>query len=105
MPDFLMRCEPLVGTVPPRTIAEGLVTQVVKNPQILQAFPQLQMNVQMYQNFIRNNAEAIKDRPANARRLFDEYKGYYPYYYFFGNLKATRKSDDQEHAGSKAGVN
>lgn len=105
MPDFLMRCEPLMGTVPPRTIAEGLITQVVKNPQILQAFPQLQMNVQMYQNFIRNNAENLKDRPANARRLFDEYKGYYPYYYFFGNLKATRKRDDNAHAGSKAGVN
>lgn len=105
MPDFLMRCEPLVGTTPPRTVAEGLVTQVIKNPEILQAFPQLQMNVQVYQNFIRNNAEALKDRPANARRLFDEYKGYYPYYYFFGNLKATRKKDDKEHAGSNAGVN
>ena len=105
MPDFLMRTEPLVGSVPPRSIAEGLVTQIVKNPTILQAFPQLQMNVQVYQNFIRNNTEALKDRPANARRLFPEYKGYYPYYYFFGNLKATRKSSDKEHEGSKAGVN
>ena len=105
MPDFLMRCEPLVGTTPPRTVAEGLVTQVIKNPEILQAFPQLQMNVQVYQNFIRGNAEALKDRPANARRLFQEYKGYYPYYYFFGNLKATRKSSDKEHASSKVGVN
>ena len=105
MPDFLMRTEPLVGSVPPRSIAEGLVTQIVKNPTILQAFPQLQMNVQVYQNFIRNNTEALKDRPANARRLFPEYKGYYPYYYFFGNLKATRKSSDKEHASSKVGVN
>ncbi len=105
MPDFLMRCEPLIGSTPPRSIAEGLVTQTTKNPSILQAFPQLQMNVQVFQNFVRANAETLKDRPANARRLFEEYKGYYPYYYFFGNLKATRKSDQKEHATSNVGVN
>ena len=105
MPDFLIRCEPLIGTPLPRSIAEGLVTQAPKNPDILKAFPQLQMNAQMYQGFLRVNQAYFQDRPANARRLFDEYKGYYPYYYFFGNLKATRKRDDQTQTGWKAGVN
>jgi len=31
--------------------------------------------------------------------------GYYPFYYFFGNLKATRKRDDKEHPNSNVGVN
>jgi len=105
MPDFLMRCQPIVGTQPPRSIAEGLVTQSLKEPNILKAFPQLQMNAQVYQGFIRSNEAALKDRPANARRLFNQYKGYYPYYYFFGNLKATRKRDDANTSGWKAGVN
>ena len=105
MPDFLLRCQPLVGTQPPRSIAEGLVTQSLKEPDILKAFPQLQMNAQIYQGFIRSNEAALRDRPANARRLFEQYKGYYPYYYFFGNLKATRKSDDTSTTGWKAGVN
>ncbi len=105
MPDFLLRCQPLVGTQPPRSIAEGLVTQSLKEPNILKAFPQLQMNAQVYQGFIRSNESAFKDRPANARRLFEQYKGYYPYYYFFGNLKATRKRDDANTTGWKAGVN
>ena len=105
MPDFLMRCQPLVGSQPPRSIAEGLVTQSLKEPNILKAFPQLQMNAQVYQGFIRSNESALKDRPANARRLFEQYKGYYPYYYFFGNLKATRKRDDTNATGWKAGVN
>ena len=105
MPDFLMRCQPLVGSTLPRSVAEGLVTQVSKEPDILRAFPQLEMNAQMFQNFIRTNQYAFKDRPTYARKLFDTYKGYYPYYYFFGNLKATRKRSDEEHGGSKAGVN
>ncbi len=105
MPDFLMRCEPLVGSMPPRTIAEGLVTQCVKNPDILKAFPQLQMNAQIYRGFLQNVQSAMTDRPAHARELFDSYRGYYPYYYFFGNLKATRKATDKEHASSNVGVN
>ena len=105
MPDFLMRCEALVGTTPPRTIAEGLVTQTIKNPAILQAFPQLQMNVQVFRGFVQNVQPYMKDRSRGGIELFDQYRGYYPYYYFFGNLKATRKRDDKEHGGSKAGVN
>ena len=92
MPDFLMRCEPLIGSTPPRTVAEGLVTQSFKNEQVLKAFPQLKMNAQMYQSFLRNIQPYMKDRAAAAPKLFDQYKGYYPYYYFFGNLKATRKT-------------
>ena len=105
MPDFLMRCEALVGYTPPRTIAEGLVTQAIKTPAILKAFPQLQMNVQVYQGFLRAVQPYMKERERGGRELFDQYRGYYPYYYFFGNLKATRKSDDKEHGNSKAGVN
>ena len=105
MPDFLMRTQPLIGSTPPRSIAEGLVTQTIKNPDILQAFPQLQMDAQVYRGFIQSVQTEMKDRPAHARELFDRYKGYYPYYYFFGNLKATRKSDNKEHASSNAGVN
>ncbi|MBR1682501.1 MAG: hypothetical protein IJ767_03555 [Bacteroidaceae bacterium] len=105
MPDFLMRCEPLMGTTPPRTIAEGLVTQAPKNPAILQAFPQLQMNVQVYQGFLRTAQPYMKDRARGGLELFNQYRGYYPYYYFFGNLKATRKRDDKEHTSSNAGVN
>ncbi len=105
MPDFLLRCEPLVGTTPPRSIAEGLITQSFKNPEVLQAFPQLQMNAKMYQSFLRTVQPYMKDRPRGGVELFDQYKGYYPYYYFFGNLKATRKREDKKEETHKAGVN
>ena len=105
MPDFLMRCQPLVGTTPPRSIAEGLITQSFKKPEVLEAFPQLRMSQQVYQNFLRTVQPYMQDRPRGGIELFDQYKGYYPYYYFFGNLKATRKSDNKEHASSNVGVN
>ena len=105
MPDFLFRVQVLAGTTPPKTIAEGLVTQIVKNPAVRQAFPSLQMNAQVFQGFLRNVAPFMKDRPGHARELFEQYAGYYPYYYYFGNLKATRKSDTKEHASSNVGVN
>ena len=105
MPAFLERCSPFVGTTPPRLIAEGLVTQSVKNPAIMEAFPQLQMAQQAYKGFLQNVSYAVKDRPTYARQLFDQYKGYYPYYYFFGNLKSTRKRDNKETSTSSAGVN
>ena len=46
----------------------------------------------------------MKDRAGNAYKLFERYKGYYPYYYFFGNLKATKKGYTGEPKAS-AGVN
>lgn len=104
MPDFLFRCQPLVGSLPPSSIAEGLVTQSIKNPNILNAFPSLQMEVQRYQVFLRTVQPYMRDRSSAPAELFDQYQGYYPYYYFFGNLRATRKSSDTE-VSHKAGVN
>ena len=104
MPDFLLRCEPLLGQTLPTSIAEGIVTQVPKEPAILKAFPNLEMDAQRFMFFLQNIQTYLKDRPGYARQLFDEYKGYYPYYYFFGNLKATHKRDDAD-IPSKAGVN
>lgn len=104
MPDFLMRCQPLVGQPLPQSIAEGLLTQMHKEPQIANAFPSLQMEAQRYGMFLQSVQPYMKDRPAYAHQLFKDYQGYYPYYYFFGNLKATRKREDTKSA-SNAGVN
>lgn len=105
MPDFLYRCQPFVGRTPPTTIVEGLITQSIKNQAILQAFPISQMELQRYQAFLRVVAPYMKNRAAAPVELFEQYRGYYPYYYFFGNLRVTRKRDDAEASKSNAGVN
>ena len=46
----------------------------------------------------------MSDRPGHAYELFGKYKGYYPYYYFFGNLKATKKGYTGQ-VTSNSGVN
>ena len=46
----------------------------------------------------------MKDRERGSRELFNQFKGYYPYYYFFGNLKATKKGYTSL-SSSSSGVN
>ena len=104
MNEFLLRCQVLVGTTPSGAVAEGLVTQSGKNPAILQAFPQLQMDAQRFASFLQVATPYMKERERGGEELFEQYRGYYPYYYFFGNLRATRKRDTTQEK-SKVGVN
>ena len=106
MPEFLQRCQRFIGTTPPRSIAEGLALQAAKNPEILQAFPQLEMLMDRLQLFLQDAMPYMQDRERGSEVLFEKYRGYYPYYYFFGNLRSTRKPDNEEEAEhNKAGVN
>lgn len=105
MQEFLKRRKPFLGTTPPRSIAEGLLTQVNKYPDIMQAFPQLEMFVEQYNYFLQLAAPYMNDREAGSKALFNQFKGYYPYYYFFGNLGSTRKPDEGDIEHNRAGVN
>ena len=105
MPAFLQRCQRLVGTTPPRSIAEGLLLESYKEPAILKAFPQLEMLVDRFELFLQDASPYMDDRERGSEALFEKYHGYYPYYYFFGNLRNTRRPSDDEPAANKAGVN
>lgn len=104
MPSFMMRTEPLAGTLPPENVADALCLWSSKEPSIMQRFPSLQFRHQKLASTLGEMKPYMKDRAKYARELFDKYKGYYPYYYFFGNLKATRKTPKEE-GSSTAGVN
>jgi len=105
MPDFLARCNKLLGTTPPSSISEGLLTQAYKYPDILQAFPHLEMLMDRYGIFLQQASPYMKDRELGGRALFNQYKGFYPYYYYFGNLRSTRKPGEGEIQHNRAGVN
>lgn len=104
MDAFLMRCEPLIGTMPPTNVADALTCISTKHPEIMQQFPSLQFNKERFGSFLREVKPYISDRPRYAEELFPAYAGYYGYYYFFGNLKATKKSEP-EQSSAKQGVN
>ena len=91
MPQFVERLEPLVGTTPPSIIMDGIMIAENKNPGISQHFSGMNFRQPQLQTFLQNIQPYMKDRPGHAYELFPKYKGYYPYYYFFGNLKATKK--------------
>ncbi len=108
MPQFLARCEPIAGTTPPLSISEALAMMSGKYPQVAQMFPSLQYNQPRVVSFLNDVRPYIKDydtRKEHARELFPRWKGYYPYYYFFGNLKATKGHIKENEGSSNQGVN
>ncbi len=104
MPQFVARCQPLQGTAVPETYAQALAVLSAKQPQLAQQYPDIAIQQQRLANFINQVKPMMSDRAGNAPKLYEKYKGYYPYYYFFGNLKATRKKSDAP-ASSNSGVN
>ncbi|MBR4129654.1 MAG: hypothetical protein IKU02_01880 [Bacteroidaceae bacterium] len=105
MPQFVERLEPLVGSTPPSSIImDGILLAENKNPGLSQNFTGLNFRQPQMQTFFRNTQPYMQDRPKYAYELFPKYKGYYPYYYFFGNLKATKKGYTSL-SSSSSGVN
>ncbi len=104
MPAFMMRVQALQGTTPPENVADALCLMSAKDESILQRFPMLDLRHNRLVSAIGKMRPYMKDRAGHALELFDEYQGYYPYYYYFGNLKATRKSNKDDRS-STAGVN
>lgn len=102
---FLMRCKRLKGTSLPRSIAEGLIVAAAKEPAILQEFPQLQMGAERYYLFLQAAQPYMYDRERGSKALFEQYRGYYPYYYFFGNIRSSQKPGEEDEGHHKAGVN
>ena len=107
MPQFMLRCQALQGQTPPQSITEGLLLMSGKYPQVLQSFPALEYNKSRLLTFMQEVKPYMgshETRAEHAWELFPKWKGYYPYYYFFGNLKATKRKDN--NAGtSNQGVN
>ena len=102
MPDAMMRIEPLRGRTLPQNFADAVAIRAHKNEQLTHLFPGMNMNVARYRGFLQSVGTKMKSRQEHARELFPQYKGYYPYYYYFGNLKSTEKKTENttnEHKG------
>lgn len=104
MPEFSSRLQPIQGTTPPENFADGILLLATKQPKIRDMFSGMDLRASRLSAFLSEIQPYLKDRPGYAKQLFEKYKGYYPYYYFFGNLKATKKRDDKPTTSS-SGVN
>lgn len=116
MPNFINRVTAQQGTPLPETYAQALCIYGVKHPEVLQHFPEAKMEDSRFADFIQDIKDQVKDengkdiRRERGPELFKKYhkslngRGYYPLYYYFGNLKATKKTSGSNNS-SNGGVN
>ena len=108
MPQFIQSSQPLQGSTPPKSISEALLMMSSKHPGIQQQFQGLEFHRSRMMNFmmeVKPYIDSYDHRKEHADELFPKWKGFYPYYYFFGNLKATKGHQKDKEETSKQGVN
>lgn len=104
MPDFLLRTEPLIGTTPTGHIAEALTMESTSNAQVGKVFQISSFAKNKYKAFLKEAKKYMRNKKEGQKLLFDQYKGYYPYYYYFGNLPSA-SNKQTENQTKKSRVN
>jgi hypothetical protein len=102
--DFVVRLDVLRGSTPSENIADGILLASNNYPGLDQKFQNMNLRTPRIQAFMRVIQPYMKSRAEHAEELFPRYRGYYPYYYFFGNLRAT-SSKQTGYVSSSSGVN
>ena len=105
LPQFTARLQPYVGNSLPDNFADGAILASRKYPEIMDAFPSLKWRASQLNDYTSKMQPYMSDRPKYGPTLFPEQKGYYPHYYFFGNLRATKAGYTGEEPTRNAGVN
>lgn len=102
--DFVVRLDVLRGSTPSENIADGILLASNNYPGLDQKFQNMNLRTPRIQAFMSVIQPYMKSRAEHAEELFPRYRGYYPYYYFFGNLRAT-SSKQTGYVSSSSGVN
>lgn len=97
MPEFLMRTEPLIGTALPRNVEDALTMESKKNTNINRVFNLSELSTSRYDMFLRMAAGYRGQKEEGARALKEQFLGFYPYYYFYGNLNATESQNESKN--------
>lgn len=105
MGDFLVHTEPLVNATLPRTIEDALVMESYKNNEINKVFRISDLTRSRYEMFMNAAAPYRHDREKGAQALKEQFLGYFPYYYHFGNINAEGSPEDSNKKEQHTGVN
>ena len=102
--DFVIRLDVLRGSTPPENIADGILLASNNFPGLDQKFMNMNLRTPRIQAYMNAIQPYMKSRAEHAEELFPRYRGYYPYYYFFGNLRAT-SAKQTGYVSASSGVN
>ncbi len=102
--DFVVRLDVMRGSTPPENIADGILLATNNYPGLDQNFQNMNLRTTRLQSFMNVIQPFMMTRAEHADELFPRYRGYYPYYYFFGNLRAT-SAKQTGYVSSSSGVN
>lgn len=106
MPDFLVRTEPLVNTSPlPQNVQDALIMESYKNNRIEQVFQFDAFTKQKYALFMQLAGPYKQNREEGAQKLKEQFLGFYPYYYHFGNVKAEAAPENEQKKQTEQRVN
>lgn len=105
IPSFLIRTEPLVNTLLPKNVHDALLMESFKNPNVGQYFQFDEISKQKYNLFTNLSAAYYGKREIGAKELKEQFLGFYPYYYYYGNLNAERKTENATENKKESNVN
>lgn len=101
MPAFLIRTEPLINIPLAQNVQDALVLANNTNKNISQIFQLDELSKEKFDLFTRMAATYKKNRAEGAKQLKAQFLGYYPYYYYFGNLNTEKKSQKSEKTNNQ----
>ena len=76
-----------------------------KNDEINKVFKLSDLARSRYEMFMNAAAPYRHDREKGAQALKEQFLGYYPYYYHFGNINAEGSPEDSNKKQQHTGVN
>lgn len=94
MPEFLVRTEPLINTALPRNVEDALCMEGQRNENISRIFNLSELSKSRYNLFLKTAAPFKGKKEEGAKALKEQFLGFYPYYYFYGNLNASKPANE-----------
>lgn len=105
IPDFLIRTEPLVNSTLPQNVQDALIMESQKNPNISKIFRFDEFSLQKFQAFLNMAASYKGRRETGAKELKEQFLGFYPYYYYYGNISSEKQKTESAEKKSENRVN
>lgn len=106
LPSFLGRAQIIMGQpLLEKNIEDALIFMSSNDEMLKKAIQPSAIKLAQYQSFLQAASPYFKDREQGFNALYSTYKGYFPFYYFFENIRTKDANKPKEENQKKGGVN